>query len=129
MKRPVGEPTLRRGGLAGRLLLAQTLVLLAGTLTAWTIAATVGPSVFHEHLARANVGVGSTPAQISHTEEAYQSANAISLSLALLAALVAALAVSVYMTRRIGRSVATIRLRQAVAAWARLKAHSPKCSV
>ena len=106
MKRPAGEPTLRRGGLAGRLLLAQTLVLLAGTLTAWTIAATVGPSVFHEHLARANVG--STPAQISHTEEAYQSANAISLSLALLAALVAALAVSVYMTRRIGRSVATI---------------------
>ena len=106
MKRPAGEPTRRGAGLAGRLLLAQTLVLLAGTLTAWLVAATVGPSVFHEHLARAHVG--SSAAQILHTEEAYQSANAVSLSSALLAALVAALAVTVYMTRRIGRSVATI---------------------
>jgi signal transduction histidine kinase len=88
------------------MLLAQTLVLLTGTLTAWLIAAAVGPSVFHEHLTMAKVG--STPAQILHTEEAFQSASAISLSLALLAALVAALGVSVYMTRRIGRSVATI---------------------
>jgi len=106
MNLTTGEPTRRGAGLAGRLLLAQALVLLAGALTAWTIAATVGPHLFHEHLARANLG--STSAQSLHTEEAYQSANAISLSLALLAALVAALGVSVYMTRRIGRSVATI---------------------
>ena len=106
MSLSTGEPTPRGAGLAGRLLLAQALVLLAGALTAWTIAATVGPHLFHEHLARANLG--STSAQSLHTEEAYQSANAISLSLALLAALVAALGVSVYMTRRIGRSVATI---------------------
>lgn len=106
MKRSTGETTHRGGGLAGRLLLAQTLVLLAGNLTAWLVVATVGPSVFHEHLARANVG--STPVQISHTEEAFRSANAISLTVALLAALLAALGVSVYMTRRIGRSVATI---------------------
>jgi two-component system sensor histidine kinase BaeS len=106
MRQLRAEPTRRGAGLAGRLLLAQALVLLAGTLTAWTIASTVGPSLFHQHLARAHVG--STPAQIVHTEAAYQSANAISLSLALLAAVVAALAVSVYMTRRIGRSVATI---------------------
>jgi two-component system, OmpR family, sensor histidine kinase BaeS len=106
MKQPATKATPRGAGLAGRLLLAQSLVLVAGTLTAWLIAANVGPSLFHDHLARANVG--STPAQIAHTEMAYQSANAISLSLALLAALVAALAVSVYQTRRIGRSVATI---------------------
>ena len=106
MSLSTGEPTRRGAGLAGRLLLAQALVLLAGALTAWTIAATVGPHLFHEHLARANLG--STSAESLHTEEAYQSANAISLSLALLAALVAALGVSVYMTRRIGRSVATI---------------------
>ena len=80
--------------------------MLAGALTAWTIASTVGPSVFHSHLATANVG--STSAQILHTDKAFQSANAISLSLALLAALMAALGVSVYMTHRIGRSVATI---------------------
>jgi two-component system, OmpR family, sensor histidine kinase BaeS len=106
MKAPAIEPTRRGAGLAGRLLLAQTLVLVAGTLTAWLIAANVGPSLFHTHLASANVG--ATAAQIAHTEKAYQSANAISLSLALLAALVAALGVSVYQTRRIGRSVTTI---------------------
>jgi signal transduction histidine kinase len=104
--RTTGDPTRRGAGLAGRLLLAQALVLLAGALTAWTIAATVGPHLFHEHLAMANLG--SSSAQSLHTEEAYQSANAISLSLALLAALATALGVSVYMTRRIGRSVATI---------------------
>jgi len=100
------EPTRRGAGLAGRLLAAQTLVLLTGGLTAWTIAAAVGPTLFHNHLARANVG--ATTDQIVHTEKAYQSANAISLSLALLAALVVAMAVNVYIARRIGRSVATI---------------------
>lgn len=104
MKTTSGEPARRGVHLAGRLLLAQALVLLAGALTAWTIAATVGPQVFHDHLAQANVG--STSTQTMHTEQAYQSANAISLSLALLAALTAALGVSVYQSRRIGRSVA-----------------------
>jgi two-component system, OmpR family, sensor histidine kinase BaeS len=106
MRAPAGEPTRRRGGLAGRLLVAQTLVLLTGSLTAWLIAATVGPTLFHGHLAQANVG--ATSAQILHTEKAYQSANAISLSLALLTALVVAMAVNVYIARRIGRSVASI---------------------
>jgi two-component system, OmpR family, sensor histidine kinase BaeS len=106
MRAPAGEPTRRRGGLAGRLLVAQTLVLLTGSLTAWLIAATVGPTLFHRHLAQANVG--ATPAQILHAERAYQSANAISLSLALLTALVVAMAVNVYIARRIGRSVASI---------------------
>jgi two-component system sensor histidine kinase BaeS len=106
MNAPAGEPTRRGAGLAGRLLVAQTLVLLTGGLTAWLIAANVGPSLFHNHLARANVG--ATSAQIVHTEEAYQSANAISLSVALLAALAVAMAVNVYIARRIGRSIATI---------------------
>jgi len=106
MKAPASEPARRGAGLAGRLLLAQTLVLLTGGLTAWTIAAMVGPSLFHNHLAMAHVG--STPTQIAHTEMAYQSANVISLAWALLAALVVAMAVNVYIARRIGRSVATI---------------------
>ena len=106
MKAPAGKPTRRRGGLAGRLLVAQTLVLLTGTLTAWLIAATVGPTLFHHHLAMANIG--ATSAQSLHTEAAYQSANAISLSVALLAALAVAMGVNVYISRRIGRSLATI---------------------
>jgi len=106
VKQAVGEPTRRRGGLAGRLLVAQTLVLLTGSLTAWLIAVTVGPTLFHEHLARADVGATS-PLSV-HAERAYQSANVISLSLALLTALVVAMAVNVYIARRIGRSVASI---------------------
>jgi two-component system sensor histidine kinase BaeS len=106
MNDPAGLTTPRPGGLAGRLLIAQTLVLLTGILTAWLIAGAVGPTLFHNHLAEANVG--ATAAQIGHTEMAFQSANAISLSLALLAALVVAMAVNVYIARRIGRSVATI---------------------
>jgi len=92
--------------LAARLLVAQTLILLTCILTAWTIAAAVGPTLFHRHLTSAHVG--ASQAQIGHTEQAYQSANVISLSLALLAALVVATAVNVYIARRIGRSVATI---------------------
>ena len=106
MSAPAGAPARRRGGLAGRLLVAQTLVLLTGSLTAWLIAATVGPTLFHSHLTQATVG--ATAAQILHSEEAYQSANAISLSLALLTALMVAMAVNVYLARRIGRSVASI---------------------
>jgi len=106
MKAPAGEPPRRPGGLAGRLLAAQTLVLLTGAFTAWLIAAAVGPSLFHEHLTSAHVG--ATALQIAHTEEAYQSANVISLSVALMTALAVAMAVNVYIARRIGRSVATI---------------------
>ena len=79
--------------LAGRLLIAQTLVLLTGTITAWLSVGAVGPTLFHNHLAEANVG--TTASQIGHTEMAFQSANAISLSLALLAALLVAMAVNV----------------------------------
>jgi two-component system sensor histidine kinase BaeS len=106
MRQPVGEPRFPGAGLAGRLLVAQTLVVLTGALTAWLVAAAVGPRLFHEHLGRAHFG--SPSAQILHTEEAYESANAISLLLALLAALVAAMAVSVLVTRRIGKPVAMI---------------------
>jgi two-component system sensor histidine kinase BaeS len=106
MRQPSRGSMFRGAGLAGRLLVAQTLVVLTGTLTAWLVAANVGPRLFHEHLARATFN--PTSAQTLHAEEAYQSANTISLSWALLAALVAAMAVSVFVTHRIGRSVATI---------------------
>jgi two-component system sensor histidine kinase BaeS len=106
VKMGAGDQARRRGGLAGRLLVAQTLVLLTGSLTAWLIAIAVGPTLFHEHLSRANVEANS--ALSVHAERAYQSANAISLSLALLTALVVAMAVNVYIARRIGRSVASI---------------------
>jgi two-component system, OmpR family, sensor histidine kinase BaeS len=97
--------TSRRRGprFATRLLLAQSLVLLAGALTIWLVASTVGPSIFHDHLQQA--GVGHTQAEADHVEEAFGYALVVSLGVALVAALVAALAVSWYFSRRIQRSI------------------------
>src|SRR5450759_4456216 len=75
----------------------------AGGLTLWLVALAVGPVIFHDHLHRAAVTV---PAQTSrHVEEAFQSASAISISVAVLASLGAALGVSAYVTRRIAGPV------------------------
>lgn len=88
---------------ATRLLLAQSLVLVAGALTIWLVASVVGPSIFHDHLAQA--GVGHTEEETKHVEEAFGSALLVSISVALVAAVVAALAVSWYFSRRIQRSI------------------------
>ena len=86
-----------------RLLIAQVVVMVAGALTAWMVAAVVGPPLFRDHLLRAG-HVGSTAEQ-AHVEEAYRSASAISIAMGLLIALLAALAVSLYLTARMRRSL------------------------
>src|SRR5688572_9060814 len=93
--------SLTRAGIAGRLFTAQTLVVLVGGLTLGLVAAVTGPTVFHDHLSRVDDGVDPETAQ--HVEEAYASANAISLTVALAVALVTALAVSAYLARRVAR--------------------------
>lgn len=119
-----GKPGRRNAGLAGRLLAAQVLVLLAGALTAWVVTAAIGPPLFREHLRRA--GISAAPAEAQHTEEAFGSANVISLSVALLAALAAALAVSIYVTGRIGRSVASVASAASDVAGGRYDARVPQ---
>jgi len=78
--------------------------------TSWsgwrTHAEHVGPGIFHDHLERA--GVGHTPTETDHVEETFGSALLVSLSVALLAAVVAALAVSWYLSRRVQRSIAPV---------------------
>ena len=92
-----------RSGLAVRLLLAQTLVALAGAATLWVVAAAVGPPIFHSHLRRA---VGHVdPSMSGHVEEAFRSASAVSVSIALAASVLAALAMSAYLSRRIAGPV------------------------
>lgn len=92
-----------RADLATRLLLAIALVVGVGAATAWAVGATVGPSLFHEHLLRA-VDTGESPT--SHAERAYAAASALALSIALATALVASAGVSILIARRIRRSLA-----------------------
>ena len=103
-----------RHGLVARLLAAQLLVVVAGAVTAWVVAVVVGPPLFDDHLERAG-GVDSGEAA-QHAAEAFRSASVISFSVALLAALAAALTVSVYLTRRIGRPVAAVSAAAATVA-------------
>ena len=89
------RPTWRIGT---RLLLAQALVLVAAVLTAAVIAALVGPPIFQAHMLRADHA--PDPSERMHVEEAYRTASAISLGLAVAAALLIALLVTWYLTRR-----------------------------
>lgn len=95
-----------RPGFAARLLLAQALVLLAGAATTWLVASLVGPDIFSEHVRRA--GVSHTAAETRHVEEAFASALLVSISLALVASVLAALAVSWYFSRRVQRSIGNV---------------------
>ena len=92
-----------RGGLAARLLFAQSLVAGVAAVTVWLVAAAVGPSLFHNHLRRADVHVDASTTH--HVEDAFRSASAISIAVALAASLAVAIAVSAYAARRIANPV------------------------
>jgi two-component system, OmpR family, sensor histidine kinase BaeS len=96
----------RRPGIGVRLLLAQTLVLIAGATTTWIVAAVVGPPLFREHLRRA--GVAAESSEQMHAEEAYTYATAIAIAMALGVSALAALVVTWYFSRRVQRSVAEV---------------------
>lgn len=100
-------PVRSRGlGLGVRLLLAQSLVLFAGAATCWVVAVFAGPPLFREHLHRAGVPAASD--EQFHAEQAYRSATAISLAVALGVASLAALVVTWYFSRRLQRSVTEV---------------------
>jgi len=75
-------------------------------MTSWLVASAVGPGIFRDHLQRA--GVTHTSAETTHVEEAFGSAMIISLLVALLASVLAALAVTWYFTRRVQRSITAV---------------------
>ena len=93
-------------GLSTRLLIAQSLVLLAGAVTSWLVASVVAPGIFHEHLVAA--GVGHTATEANHVEEAFGSALVLSLGVALLTSVLMALIVTGYFSRRVQRSTAQV---------------------
>lgn len=90
---------LTRRGLVTRLLVTQAIVLVAGLVICWGVAILVGPPLFHQHLQQA--GHTTQSPELDHIEDAFASANFIALAVALVTALLIALAVSVYLTRRI----------------------------
>ena len=99
-------------GMRGRLLLAQTLVLLAGGATTWVVASVVGPPLFREHLHQAGVEHNSN--EQFHAEQAYQHATALSIAVAITVAASTAFVVTAYLSRRLHRSV--VELSQAASA-------------
>jgi two-component system sensor histidine kinase BaeS len=102
---PPREPRWR-AGFAWRLLVSQALVLVAGAVTTWLVASVVGPTIFRDHVRQA--GVAHTAAETRHVDEAFFSALLISISVALVAAAVAALAVTWYLSRRVHRSINSV---------------------
>ncbi|HRO93989.1 HAMP domain-containing sensor histidine kinase [Citricoccus sp.] len=89
----------RYQGLAARFLLAQLLVVAVSLLAAVVVVMVAGPPIFHEHLVMAGRSEGS--AELTHAEQAYREANLIVLAVALSTALVCALLVSAWCSRRI----------------------------
>jgi len=91
-----------RADLASRLLVAMAAVVGVGVAAGWAVGAAVGPRLFQEHLFRA-VATGEVASD--HAERAYAVASAVSLSIALVTALIASAGVSVLISRRIRRSL------------------------
>ncbi len=102
------SPEVGRSGprFAARLLVAQALVLVACALTTWLVASVAGPGIFHDHLEQA--GVAHTASETEHVEDAFASALLVSIALALVASVLAALAVSWYFSRRVQRSIGSV---------------------
>lgn len=97
---------LSRFGMRRRLLLAQSLVLVAGGVTTWVVASVVGPPLFREHLHMA--GVAHNSDEQYHAEQAYWHATAISVAVAITVAAITALIATVYLSRRLQRSIAEV---------------------
>lgn len=96
-----GERT--RAGFGARLLLAQILVVLVGSVTLLVVAFGLAPGLFRDHVDRA-VGPISTELA-THLERAFGQTIALSLGVASVAATIAALAVGWFVTRRAVRPI------------------------
>ncbi|WP_062463997.1 sensor histidine kinase [Demequina soli] len=97
---------MRRPGLQARLLLGLVAVLATAALTAGLVAALIGPIVFHDHLVQAGASAGDDAA--GHAEIAFREAGALALGIGLALGTLAALAVAVAFTRRIGGSLSAL---------------------
>lgn len=90
-----------RHSLAGKLLLAQLLVILAGSVTLLLVALSIAPGLFRGHVREA---LGLVPEDVSrHLDQAFDDAVLVALGVAIGAAAVTAAAVSWFLSVRIVR--------------------------
>ena len=92
-----------RRSLTAKVLAAQLAVILAGSATLLLVALTVGPALFHRHLSDALGFVPDTA--LTHIDEAFGEALAVSLAVAVTAAALAAAGVGWLVSTRIARPV------------------------
>ena len=93
-------------GLGMRLFAAMGLVVLAGATTLLVVAVLVAPQVFHAHLRMALGDITATT--LAHADQAFATALLLSLAMAVAVAILAALAVTWLVTRRIAAPVSDL---------------------
>jgi signal transduction histidine kinase len=92
-----------RHSLAGKLLLAQLLVIVAGATTLALVALAIAPGLFREHVRDA---LGVVPEDVAgHLDEAFEDAVLLALGIAIAAAAITAAAVSWFLSVRIVRPI------------------------
>ncbi len=92
-----------RRSLAAKLLLAQLLVIIAGSATLALVALAIAPDLFHDHVRRSAGVVSDDVAR--HLDKAFGAAVLIALAVAIGAAVLTALAVSTFLSLRIVRPI------------------------
>ena len=92
-----------RRSLLGKLLLAQFLVIVAGSATLLLVALAIAPGLFHDHVRDA---LGVVPDDVArHLDQAFDDAVLLSLGIAIAAASITAAAVSWFLAVRIVRPI------------------------
>lgn len=102
------RPTRLRRSLGAKLLVAQLLVILAGSATLVVVALEIAPPIFHQHV-RETLGVVPDSA-MRHLDSAFGDALLISLAAAVGAAGATAAAISWLLSTRIVRPIRTLAL-------------------
>ncbi|WAL49884.1 sensor histidine kinase [Rhodococcus pyridinivorans] len=107
---PASRSSVRRAltgsSFGTRLFLALTAVVIGCAVSAWLVASALAPGIFHDHLGQA--GIDHNSSQAAHVEEAFTWAIILAWGLAVAIAVLLALAVSWYITRRVQRSLTAV---------------------
>lgn len=118
-----GRPPRAAPGLGWRLFLAMTLVVVSGAATMVVVAVLVGPAVFHHHLGM--VGAPLPSDTQFHVDEAFGQAVRYALGGGVLVALLASLAVTWLVSRRVAGPIDAVAGTAARLAAGDLAARAP----